>query len=241
MHSIMSVRSKEKEERAELRGILIAGIIAFLIGKLLGAASLVSQPVIMTNRAPDPDLLPPGEVVYIKGDRGSSNAWMLKEQALLSGKAGSIVLTEGDLNRWSKDRLTPKRKSPSDEDAAEGWMDRFIPDRTAPNFRIVDHRLQMATELRWPEFFGDRIFVCLIEGRLQQRRGKVVFIPETGTLGKAPFGSLPVYDSLLTKLVFGPLLKDPDLSALVESWPNVESAKLTTGQLQLAVEAPGQS
>ena len=60
--------SSQKEEMGpRLSSVIIIGILTFVLGKFLGLASLVSQPVQVVTR--EPENIVPGTVYYQKGNR----------------------------------------------------------------------------------------------------------------------------------------------------------------------------
>jgi hypothetical protein len=169
----------ETSSDSRLSGAIVAGVITFLLGGLLALASLISQPVEIRSRAPDPESLKPGEVHIVRGEHVGRTAWRSKEQAWMSAQVDRMILTETELNQWSGERLVAPKSS--DEEAPSGWTDRFRMTVAPVNFLIMDEGIQLFTELRFPGLFADAVFPYRVFGHLETVPGGVRFTPVSGT------------------------------------------------------------
>lgn len=210
---------------------IFLGILTFIIGVVLGTASMISQEVIPMTKTASQDDLEPGTVIYIKGDRGGRTSWEAKEEAWKAGTVNVLTVSEQELNQWSGRNLLPEKLPTPPEGAS--WMDKLDMSVVAVNFRILDDKLQLATELRLPGLLGDKPFVYQIDGQFTPGEGGIVFEPSSGTIGCAPLGDLPVIKGMLFSYVSS-LYKDTKAGDwLVGSLEGLESAIISEGQLVL--------
>lgn len=210
---------------------LFLGLLSLLLGAVLGVASMVSQPVTILTKQADLETLAPGTVYFIRGDRLGRSAWEAKEEAWSARTVGVLTLTEQDLNQWSRERL----KAPVDLEPGEssGFLD-FLELTVEPaNFRILDDRLQISTEIKLEGIFPDRTFVYQVHGHFQAVDGGVVFVPDTGSLGSAPLGSVPALKDLLFSLMSRQFESTSGGSWVPDALAGMETVELGDGQLVL--------
>lgn len=226
-------RTKESEGPT-LSTVLILGLITFFIGAALGTISLISRPVTTHRTAPDPEKVEPGEVVFIRGDRGGRTAWRAKEAAWKSGQVDRLILTESELNQWSRERLVPGEPPSAEKDAPESsWWDTFEVSVSAVDFRILEDRIQLSTEVGLPGLVPQTTFIYQTLGRLEAGEDGLVFKPETGNLGKAPLGSVPLSRSLLFGFLKGQFEALEAIRWLEASLEAIESVDVSEGRLTI--------
>lgn len=225
---------KKEPTGPRMSSVIIIGVLVFIIGTILGLASLVSQPVAVVTKMPDP--IVPGKVYFMKGNSSGRTVWRAKEEAWREGTVSVLSLNETELNQWSRDRIKLEPADPSEE---TGFMDRlqFIP--STVNFRILEDQVQLATEVQIGDFFGTRTFVYQVRGHFESTPKGVKFVHEKGMLGCAPLGSFPVYGDLLFSLVLDGFESVPDIEWLSESLAGLESVEIEEGQLILRRRAEG--
>jgi hypothetical protein len=230
--------SKDEALGPNMSVVLLTGLVTFLIGAVLGVASLVSQPVLMHASAPDPENLVPGEVIYVRGSRSGRTAWRGKEQAWKQRQVDRLILREAEINQWSEERLempTPE----ADEEDAGSWKDTFQITVEPVNFRILEDRVQLATEVAMPELFPSLEFHYQVFGHFESAPDGVVFVPEEGTLGRAPLGSLPVARDWLYNFVRKQFSSLDATDWLAESLQETESIEISDGRLVLQRKSRG--
>jgi hypothetical protein len=189
------IMSNQKEPTGpRLSSVIIIGFLIFGIGKLLGLASLISQPVTVTTKALDPESIIPGVVYYQKGSSSGRTVWRAKEEAWKDGTVNVLSLSETELNQWSRDRLKVS-PAPTSEDGA-GWTERMQLNVTQVNFRILEDQIQMATEIQMGDMFDGKTFIYQVFGKFEGGPEGVRFVPKKGSLGFAPIGSVPIYRDL---------------------------------------------
>ncbi|MEX0330279.1 MAG: hypothetical protein AB3N64_02540 [Puniceicoccaceae bacterium] len=229
--------SPQKEPTGpRMSSVIIIGVLTFILGKMLGLASLVTQPVIVVNKEPNPENVVPGTVYYQKGTSSGRTVWRAKEEAWREGTVSVLSLSETELNQWGRDRFKKTSSAPSEE---EGFMDRVQLHVSAVNFRILEDEVQMASEVRIGDLFGERTFIYQVRGHFESTSDGVKFVHEKGTLGSAPLGHFPVYGDVLFSLVSGSLEETPEMEWLPESLASLESIEIEGGQLILRRRAQG--
>jgi hypothetical protein len=210
---------------------LFLGLLSFCAGGALGIVSLVSQSVTTTVKQPDPEEIEPGVVYYIKGVRTGRTAWRAKEDAWRAGMVDVLRLSESELNQWSRERLDVK--APTGEEAPSEFKAtlEYIP--TEVNFRILEDSLQVATEIEFGGYLKEKAVVYQVVGTFQDTSKGIRFVPETGNLGSAPLGSVPVVRDWLFNTVKNRVSGGTELNWLNDSFGNLESVEIVDGQLVL--------
>lgn len=223
---------KQESHGPRLTPVIVLGLLSFLLGGFLGTISLVTRPVTTYRKAPDPESLKPGEVYFLRGDRGGASSWRAKEEAWRTGQVDRLILTEAELNEWSRARMDPAdRDSGTDEDS--GWLDKMQLTASPVDFRILEDGLQVATELELPELFPNSTYICQFRGRLTAGPDGLQFRPQEGTLGRAPLGSVPGTRELLYHFVRSRFSGIEPIEWLAESLGEVESVEIGEDHLIL--------
>ncbi len=211
--------------------VIFVGILCFILGKALALGSLISQPAEILSKAPDPEKVEPGTVWYVKGDRAGRTAWEAKEDAWKSGAVDRLSLSEEELNQWSQERLKAEKPAPGSE-AESSWKDKFHLTLGETNFKLLDGKLQIATEVFMDELVKGRSFMYVVVGEFESNgKDGVVFVPEKGTLGTAPVGSLPGYRDLVNSSIWKQFEALPDTAWLREDLQNLESVDISSGEM----------
>ena len=147
----------------------------------------------------------------------------------------TLILTESELNQWSEERL----KFPEPEEEDLGWTDTFRLEVGPVNFRILENRLQLATEVQLAGLAPDSTFIYQVTGRFESAPGGVRFMPESGNLGQAPFGSVPVTREWLFSLIRTRYERIEEIAWLVDALDDLEAIEISDGQLTLRRKAQG--
>jgi hypothetical protein len=229
---------KQEPEGPQLTTVVILGLLTFLLGGFLGTLSLMTRPVATYRNPPDPESLKSGEVYLLRGNRNSSDDWRGKEASWKNGEVNRLVISEGELNEWSRDRMDPGNPEDAPESEAS-WMDRLEVTATPIDFRILESGLQMATELELPGLFPRTTFIYQVKGRLVAGPEGLRFQPETGTLGRAPLGSVPVTRGLLYHFVRAQFDETGYPESLRELLGEVGSVEIVEDKLILERAAAG--
>ncbi len=221
----------------QLATTLIVGLLTLLLGMLLGAASLVSQAVPVQGKGTDADAVPPGQLSHVPGASSGRTAWRAKEQAWQAGRLEMLVLNEAELNQWSAERLAPPKEEPDAQ--LPFWQSRLRVVLAPVNFRLVEDRLQLATQIELPGLFAGKKFHCELSGRLVATWEGLRFVPEQASIGQAPVGSVAALRKRLYGFLLDRYLRLEAVSWLPESFGGLESAQISAGQLVLRRQARG--
>ena len=215
---------------------LFLGLLSFLVGAVLGVASMVYQPVTILTKQSDPENLAPGTVYYIRGDHLGRTAWEAKEEAWKTGSVSVLSLSERELNQWSRKRLKP----PVDLEKEEaGFFDQYALSVEPVNFRIDGDRIQMATEVRMEGAMPERSFIYQVTGRFEEIADGVRFIPESGTLGSAPLGKVAPFKGILFSMLSKKFLNTEAGEWVPGSLEFLEGAEIANEQITLRRRADG--
>ena len=228
---------KDEDYGPGMGGVVLSGLITLCIGMMLGGFSLVTQKVDVLTRNPDPELREQGTVFYIKGTRSGRTSWRGKEQAWKAGELSTLILTEAELNQWSESRLKLKRPAPTEEE--KSWMDIFDMAVSPVNFRIIEDKLQMAAEIQLPGLDPGSTYVYQVTGHFESSPGGVEFVAESGSLGQAPVGAVPLADGLIFSFVGRQYKGAEDVSWLMNAFEGLDSAEIADGQLILRRRSEG--
>lgn len=220
--------SKADSGGPNLSTALFAGFLTLLLGALLGLVSLITQPVTAVTREPDPGKLEPGEVIYVQGARRGNATWTAKEVALKNRRLNQLALSEPELNQWSQKRLAIPEDAPEED---SGWSGRLRVTANPVNFRILEDRVQLGTELKLPGLFPNAEFRYFVVGEFKEKGGSIVFVPESGNLGHAPLGSIPLARDWLFGFVTSRFTKATDVNWLPEALAEFDAVNIREKQL----------
>ena len=230
--------ASEKEDFGPgLGSVVLIGLLTLALGMALGGVSLVTQQVTVFTRVPDEDSLVPGKVIYVKGSRSGRTSWRGKEQALKSGQLSTLIFTEAELNQWSDSQL--RLKNGEDGEESGGFMSTFDLDLSPVNFRIVDGKIQMATEVNMPGLAPGSTFLYQVVGRFVPHEGGVDFVVDSASLGQAPIGALPVAGDFFLAHIGKKFSQIPEVAWLQDALGDLDSAEITDGQLILQRRTEG--
>ena len=218
-------------------GVLFIGFLSLCLGVLLGVASLITLPVVELTRAIDPEDVEPGKVYYLKGQQSGRSSWRAKEDAWRAGMVDVLRLSETELNQWSRQRLDIELPTSEEEPSEFQATLAYLP--TAVNFRIVEDEIQLGTSIELDGYLKDKKVIYQVVGKFEGSSSGVRFVPESGNIGSAPLGSVPLIRNLLFNAVKGRFADGTDLDWLGESLGDVESAEIVEGQLVLRRRAEG--
>lgn len=188
--------------------------------------SLATQEVEELNSPPAEDDLEPGTVYYIKGSFGSAN-WESKRDALESGGAQELTITEAELNNWSSREL----RLPESEDSP-GTFSVAVHE---VNFRLADEQLQVGGVVELPGIAPGKQFIYQARGHFEPGEEEgAQFVVTEGSLGKAPIGYVPVLGNLVLKILSGAYEDAEEYTAVAEAWKNYQEARVEDGRLLLS-------
>jgi hypothetical protein len=204
-----------------------------LFGLFLGFLSLAHETVREATVAPDPSKMEEGTVLYHQGSSAGGAAWRSKRGAFLAQSVNKIILSEGDLNQWSKSELIPVKEKAVNGDKAAEKPGLFSLDFANYNFRIGEDFLQIGGYLSFPRLLPGDVYICQVRGRFVEGKSGPEFKIYEGYIGKAPIGNVPAVRLALEKLILRGLHNVPEAEEIRNAWPTFESAQLEGGQLVL--------
>jgi len=212
-----------------LAGAIVAAILSVIIGGALAAANLVILPVVVVKEIPPEEERVPKTVYFISGGDKGGNTWKQKRTFLQGGRSGSLLLIEGDLNRWAKSTFKPDPQ----KDEAGGLLSKISMVPETPNFRIIDDQLQISSQLTIPIVGGGKRFLFQARGNFVNEAGVNKFKAESGYIGTCPipkFGGLPniVYNLLASKF-----MQSEEYEALNPNWSQLSQVVIENNQLKL--------
>jgi hypothetical protein len=221
-----SARKKEEPKGPKPYEVIIGAFLSIILGVLLAAVYLVSQPVEEVDELPPETQRDRRTVYFVEGRTGSALDfnWRPKATAFEEGVSGSIELVEEELNQWAAVTF------PDLEDMESEGMLSIMP--RSVNFRVDDDRLHIASNLEISVFGFGGEYLAQSRGNLVQRDGRYVFAPESLALGgfRVPHGGL-------IDLLVGRVLSafDPP-EELSEAWSRMSRAEVQGDRL--IVELP---
>lgn len=233
---------KKAPKRPSLGRVLILGVLTLTLGALLSIASLSSQPVSEVRAMPAEDKVQPGMVYYIKGSEASSLNWRAARNQLERQAAGTVRLTEADLNAWAKmafERRAAARPAPGAEGEApkEPGLLGLKVNVTGVNFRIDGDQLQIGAYVELPDLMPGRRFTYQVRGTLEAKSGGGLdFSPREGTLGRAPIARIPIVGGLFHHTLVGLVESAPEMVALSDKVGAIKAAKIVDQQVELTLE-----
>ncbi|MCC5805386.1 MAG: hypothetical protein JJU00_03565 [Opitutales bacterium] len=229
---------KKKEERpVGLTAVMVLAALAVFLGAALAFSSLAVDDVREVNAPPPPDEREPGQAYWVKGDPGTgTQRWRTVRSGILTGFEGEVVLSEGDVNQWSRAHLVPGTGTPAGGDGDEVRPPTLFGLRasaTAPDFRIEDGRLHVGTTLNVAVPGGDRRMVYQVSGTLRETADGLRFRHENSLLGRAPLGYVPVLSSVFAREVRGLFAALEEAGEIGPHLRRIESASIEDGELVL--------
>lgn len=232
-------RRDQSKRPPSFKLVIALGLFTAVIGFLLAVASLVSEPVLEVRELPAKENREPGVVYYLRGGESPVSQWQQARAELLGEEAGELILTEGDLNAWARSELVLRRR-PVSADGEEGTEVRtpgilgLHIEPSGVNFRMGGERLQMAAYIEFRDILPSRKFLYQVRGRLVGGSNGLRFVPEEGTLGRAPLVQIPVLGGLFHRAMMGLLSPVPEWEALGGSLAEVREAEISeAGELHL--------
>jgi len=219
---------KKKEKEPSLLGVSISGLAMAMVGAIGGFFFLASFPAKSFSVAADREAFiesraarapMPGDIFYMEGPTRQTNSWLQKRTQILSGEAGTVEFSAGELNAWISNRFQAGAASETDSEASVLMVPGL------PNFHIGEGRLNLSLPVEATIYGNDADFTVLAAGdfgsgssprfRLSEFRINNAAIPAQAGIAKqflAVF--LKAYES------------SDEYTALREAWQRVESAEV---------------
>ena len=172
--------------------VFIGAVLSVVLGSLLAVVHLASQPVEVMKTAPKEK--PPADKLYsVLGASGSAGgkSWEMKSDLLDAAGAGSVLLTEAELNAWSESTFTPVKLSEEEKGSTMAIL------AGAPNFRIEGSSLHVGL-VNTANFFGmEAPLVMHAHGGFARSGNGWRFVPAEARLGALPLHKIPALLSVI--------------------------------------------
>ncbi len=222
--------AKEKEaSEPGLGGPIFAALLSICIGVILAAANLAILPVSVVKELPPEEEREPRSVFYITGADKGGNTWKQKRASLERGQNGTLLLIEGDLNRWAKSTFRPDPKKNEDG----GILAKFSMNPETPNFRIADDQLQVSSQLAIPILGDGKRFIYQAKGNFVNESGVNTFKAETGYIGACPIPKFAGLPDIVYRLLASTYLEGEEYIKLSDAWSQLSEVSIENNQLKL--------
>jgi hypothetical protein len=168
---------------------IILGIaLSALFGIALGAASLISRPVVSAKVLPEE--IDPKAVYYLEGTRDTAKARQsgAKRTAFVQGQSVSVI--EDELNTLAVSVAAPAAAAKPGEPPAAAPTEMIVPG--TPNFRIRDGILQVGVPVKVNVAGAAYNLVVQARGGFEKQGDRFVFAPDTLYLGSCPVQRVPL-------------------------------------------------
>jgi hypothetical protein len=177
--------------------IAVAAVLSLLLGAMIGAGVLISQPVATVKELPPEKDRPRGAVYVVEGARDSSKSAeaIRKRQLFMGGQ--SISLSEEELNLvFAAPAPAPGDKARKPEVVIAG-----IFAVGEPNVRIADGLIQVAAPVRLTVPDLGFKFIAQVRGTMVKKAEGFVFEPREMYLGGCPLGAIPFLAGMIRSRV----------------------------------------
>ena len=222
--------AKEKEtSEPGLGGPIFAAILSIMIGGFLAAANLAILPVSVVKELPPEEERAPRTVFYITGADKGGNTWKQKRTFLERGQKGTLLLGEGELNRWSKSTFKPDPKKA--EDGGIFAKISLIPE--PPNFRIANDQIQISSQLAIPIFGEGKRFIYQATGNFVNESGVNTFKAKSAYIGACPIPQFAGLPNLIHRILASKFMESEEYAKLNENWAQLSEVSIENNQLKL--------
>lgn len=221
--------------------VALGAILGLIIGVLVAAVYLVFKPVVIVKQLPKE--ISRSTVYYVPGSESSakSKGWQAKQKLFAAGSA--FQMSEEELNAWAATLGAPtstaKPAKPADkakppgkpEDKAAPAEAFLIP--SAPNFRIVDGKLQIGLKCTL-NYFGLTYDVTVqATGNFRKSGDQLQFEPESVFMGSCPLHLLPAASNALVSALVAKQKKTDELRL---AWTKLTAVTIEGGVVKFAVQ-----
>ena len=167
--------------------VAVAAALSLLLGTIIGAGLLISQPVATVKELPPEKDRPRGAVYFVEGARDASKSAeaVRKRQLFMGGQ--SISLSEEELNLlFASPAPASGEKARKPEVVIAGVFA-----VAEPNVRIADGLIQVAAPVRLTVPDLGFKFIAQVRGTMVKHAEGFVFEPREMYLGGCPLGAIP--------------------------------------------------
>ncbi len=221
--------AKQKEEYdPSLIGIILTAVLGSLLGLLLAGINTAFLPIKTVKELPALEDREKKTVYYVPGDEKGGSTWKVKSRAYMQQSAGTLILTEGELNTWSRNSFKP---DPSSKD--EGGLLGFKMKLTAPNFRISDGELQLSAKMDVSVMGKSGSIICQSTGSFYNMGGSYTYRADTGFLGSCPIPTIADLPNRIYNLFGRGFLESEASDELSGPWNQLNDVLVEGNRLKL--------
>ena len=221
--------AKAKEEyEPSLIGIVLTAILGSFLGLLLAGINTAFLPIKTVKELPALENREKKMVYYMPGDEKGGSAWKSKSRAYLQQSSGSLILTEGELNTWSRSTFKP---DPSKKDGG-GVID-FKMKIGSPNFRIADGEFQISAKMDVSLMgkSGNIIFQSI--GSFYDMGGSFAYHAESGYLGSCPIPTIADLPNRIFTIIARGFMESEAYDELSGPWYQLNDVLVDGNRLKL--------
>ncbi len=210
----------------------LGAALSVALGAVLGAAYLVSRPVLKVTAIPKD--APASAVYYIEGSRGSANSSSIAEKRKSFVAGESISVEEGELNALigsisQPETPKPKAAKPGDKPAPPPANQRMI-DAGTLNARMRGGKIQFGDTVTLNVYGFSSSVIVQATGTFTRRGSGFEFDPESFYVGGCPVQRLPfVRGFAMKKLLF----TQPAPDDLAAAWAKLADVSIEGSALRL--------
>lgn len=167
-------------------GVFFGALLSIVLGALLAAVHLASQPVEVVKTMPKE---PKADLLYfVQGTPGSGagKSWEFKRESLASGTTGAVTFTEAELNAWSEATFEPVKLEESEKSSTVMIV------VGTPNFRIDGDVLHVGLVNTLNVFGAESPLVLQAKGGFEKAASGWRFQASEALLGALPLHKVPV-------------------------------------------------
>ena len=232
--------SKKKIDRA-LYGpswteVIFGAILSFGLGICLAMVFLILKPVQVVKEMPKEDKIVRNMEYFVQGSKDSTKGRGVDAKLKQLGEGKSVTLSEDELNSIFGGKTpapAPAPKAPAKVDPKAPAKAAEPPPMTAtsaPNFRIVNDRLQIGLPTTI-DFLGiNQSLVVVATGTFSNSGGKVSYDIDDFRVGSLPANRLPYIKGAVTKKILTAQNFPPELTSI---WDKLASITIEGNALKL--------
>ena len=220
---------KQAEEYdPSLIGIILTAVLGSLLGLLLAGINTAFLPIKTVKELPAPEERVKKMVYYVAGDEKGGTTWKVKSRAYLQQSAGTLILTEGELNTWSRNTFKP---DPSNKD--DGGLLGFKMKIAAPNFRISDGELQISAKMDISVMGKSGSIICQSTGSFYNMGGSYAYHADSGFLGSCPIPTIADLPNRIVMLLGRGFLESEASDELRGPWSQLNDVLVEGNRIKL--------
>ena len=208
--------------------IALAALLSVILGVALGAAYLVTRPVLKVKEVPkDPAS---GTTYYIEGVRDSDKAsdTAAKRKAFSGGE--SVDVAEGELNVFLGSLDKPDGAPPAKPNNKAPAADAKMVDVSSLNGRLHEGKIQLSDTVTFNAMGVSDTVIVQATGVFEKHGPTYEFVPDVFYIGGCPVQRLPVIrDWLLHKLLFS----QPVPQDVADAWLKLSGVTIEGSTLRL--------